>query len=136
MAYFICFSKEWQRCWNPNRVSVPERREVIVRKYKSAQANEICYAVLCVFSMVAAASPVSPPTSQGSTNRNSCASPSSPPSVRKQEISSITSNLWTYFNWYNRGHITRQFFLMKIVKLINNSYNVAFGCSFCALMCS
>ncbi|XP_063717640.1 MAP kinase-activating death domain protein-like isoform X3 [Symsagittifera roscoffensis] len=63
---------------------VPERREVIVRKYKSAQANEICYAVLCVFSMVAAASPVSPPTSQGSTNRNSCASPSSPPSVRKQ----------------------------------------------------
>ncbi|XP_075240920.1 MAP kinase-activating death domain protein-like isoform X3 [Convolutriloba macropyga] len=84
---------------------VPERREVFVRKYKSAQANEICYAVLCVFSMVAAAtSPSSPPNyySQGSgggsgagggsgsstSNRNSCCSP-----IGSQQVSSIASNL-------------------------------------------
>jgi len=34
----------------------PKTRHVIQRKYKSAMADQICYAVLCVFSYVAAGS--------------------------------------------------------------------------------
>ncbi|GIY30816.1 MAP kinase-activating death domain protein [Caerostris extrusa] len=31
----------------------PKTRQIIQRKYKSAMADQICYAVLCVFSYVA-----------------------------------------------------------------------------------
>ena len=76
--------------------SVPERRDIIVRKFKSAQANEICYAVLCVFSMVAAASSPSGSApgshnsagifggnSGGSSNSSTIQSPVSPSTSKK-----------------------------------------------------
>jgi len=33
---------------------IPKSRKIVQRKYKSAMADQICYAVLCVFSYVAA----------------------------------------------------------------------------------
>merc|ERR1719411_840287 len=33
---------------------IPKTRKIVQRKYKSAMADQICYAVLCVFSYVAA----------------------------------------------------------------------------------
>ncbi|XP_078667971.1 MAP kinase-activating death domain protein-like isoform X25 [Branchiostoma floridae x Branchiostoma belcheri] len=52
--------KDIRKCNTEKGVFVLEQfdsqtRQVTVRKYKSAMANEICYAVLCVFSYVAAA---------------------------------------------------------------------------------
>ncbi|XP_078583791.1 MAP kinase-activating death domain protein-like isoform X21 [Branchiostoma floridae x Branchiostoma japonicum] len=52
--------KDIRKCNTEKGVFVLEQfdsqtRQVTVRKYKSSMANEICYAVLCVFSYVAAA---------------------------------------------------------------------------------